>query len=109
MQAPRPWGCKTWGAAAAGSLMGDVMLFKMLTGKGAKGIVASATKGAAGEGIGEMLEEGTQQYAVNQAVSETTGIESDPWKGVASSAIEGGLIGAGTVARWVLLAALAPL
>lgn len=87
---------KTWGAAAAGSLMGDVMLFKMLNGKGAKGIVASATKGAAGEGVGEMLEEGTQQYAVNQAVSETTGIESDPWKGVASSAIEGGLIGAGT-------------
>lgn len=87
---------KTWGAAAAGSLMGDVMLFKMLTGKGAKGIVASAAKGAAGEGVGEMLEEGTQQYAVNQAVSETTGIESDPWKGVASSAIEGGLIGAGT-------------
>lgn len=87
---------KTWGAAAAGSLMGDAMLFKMLIGKGAKGIVASATKGAAGEGIGEMLEEGTQQYAVNQAVSETTGIESDPWKGVASSAIEGGLIGAGT-------------
>lgn len=43
-----------------------------------------------------MLEEGTQQYAVNQAVNNTTGIESDPWKGVLSSALEGGLIGAGT-------------
>ncbi|WP_435130930.1 LPD38 domain-containing protein [Plesiomonas shigelloides] len=87
---------KTWGAAAAGSLLGDTMLFKMLAGKGAKGFIAGAAKGAAGEGIGEMLEEGTQQYAVNQAVSNTTGIESDPWKGVLSSALEGGLIGAGT-------------
>ncbi|WP_039045379.1 LPD38 domain-containing protein [Plesiomonas shigelloides] len=87
---------KTWGAAAVGSLLGDTMLFKMLVGKGAKGFIAGAAKGAAGEGIGEMLEEGTQQYAVNEAVSETTGIESDPWKGVLSSAIEGGLIGAGT-------------
>lgn len=87
---------KTWGAAAAGSLLGDTMLFKMLAGKGAKGFIAGAAKGAAGEGIGEMLEEGTQQYAVNQAVNNTTGIESDPWKGVLSSALEGGLIGAGT-------------
>ncbi|MFB2830670.1 LPD38 domain-containing protein [Aeromonas jandaei] len=88
---------KTWGAAAMGSMMGDAMLFKMLAGKAAAGgVLKSAAKGAAGEGIGETLEEGVQQYAVNSALNEVAGANIDPMKGVVSSALEGGLIGMGT-------------
>lgn len=87
---------KTWGAAAVGTLMGDTMLFKMLAGKGASGgVLKGMGKGAAGEGISEALEEGTQQYSVNEALNEVAGANIDPMKGVVSSAIEGGLIGMG--------------
>lgn len=88
---------KTWGAAAMGSMMGDVMLFKMLAGKAAAGgVLKGAAKGAMGEGVGETLEEGVQQYAVNEALNEVAAADIDPMKGVVSSAIEGGLIGMGT-------------
>lgn len=88
---------KTWGAAAMGSMMGDAMLFKMLAGKAAAGgVLKGAAKGAMGEGVGETLEEGIQQYAVNEALNEVAAADIDPMKGVASSAIEGGLIGMGT-------------
>ncbi|WP_257621299.1 LPD38 domain-containing protein [Aeromonas hydrophila] len=88
---------KVWGAAAMGSMMGDAMLFKMLAGKAATGgLLKSATKGAAGEGIGETLEEGVQQYAVNESLNEVAAADIDPMKGVVSSALEGGLIGMGT-------------
>ena len=87
---------KTWGAAAVGTLMGDTMLFKMLAGKGAGGgVLKGMGKGAAGEGFSEALEEGTQQYSVNEALNEVAGADIDPMKGVISSAIEGGLIGMG--------------
>lgn len=88
---------KTWGAAAVGTLMGDTMLFKMLAGKGAgSGVLKGMGKGAAGEGVSEALEEGIQQYSVNEALNEVAGADIDLMKGVASSAIEGGLIGMGT-------------
>ena len=88
---------KVWGAAAMGSMMGDAMLFKMLAGKAATGgVLKSATKGAAGEGISETLEEGVQQYAVNESLNEVAAADIDPMKGVVSSALEGGLIGMGT-------------
>ncbi|HEA3088963.1 TPA: hypothetical protein RVR74_001251 [Aeromonas salmonicida] len=88
---------KTWGAAAMGSMMGDAMLFKMLAGKAAAGgMLKGAAKGAVGEGVGETLEEGVQQYAVNEALNEVAAADIDPMKGVASSALEGGLIGMGT-------------
>ncbi|MGU5837720.1 LPD38 domain-containing protein [Aeromonas caviae] len=88
---------KVWGAAAVGSMMGDAMLFKMLAGKAATGGVLKGTaKGAAGEGISETLEEGVQQYAVNESLNEVAAADIDPMKGVMSSAIEGGLIGMGT-------------
>ncbi|MFQ2273914.1 LPD38 domain-containing protein [Aeromonas hydrophila] len=88
---------KVWGAAAMGSMMGDAMLFKMLAGKAATGgVLKSATKGAAGEGISETLEEGGQQYAVNESLNEVAAADIDPMKGVVSSALEGGLIGMGT-------------
>ncbi|MGY3959601.1 LPD38 domain-containing protein [Aeromonas popoffii] len=88
---------KTWGAAAMGSMMGDAMLFKMLAGKMvAGGMLKGAAKGALGEGIGETLEEGVQQYAVNASLNEVAAADIDPMKGVVSSALEGGLIGMGT-------------
>lgn len=88
---------KTWGAAAMGSMMGDAMLFKMLAGKvAAGGMLKGAAKGAVGEGIGEALEEGVQQYAVNESLNEVAAADTDPMKGVVSSALEGGLIGMGT-------------
>ncbi|WP_421233859.1 LPD38 domain-containing protein [Aeromonas jandaei] len=88
---------KTWGAAAMGSMMGDAMLFKMLAGKAATGgVLRSAAKGAAGEGIGETLEEGVQQYAVNESLNDVAAADINPMKGVVSSALEGGLIGMGT-------------
>ncbi|WP_234928235.1 LPD38 domain-containing protein [Aeromonas veronii] len=88
---------KTWGAAAMGSMMGDAMLFKMLAGKmAAGGMLKGAAKGAVGEGIGETLEEGVQQYAVNESLNEVAAADTDPMKGVVSSALEGGLIGMGT-------------
>ncbi|MFM5151203.1 LPD38 domain-containing protein [Aeromonas hydrophila] len=88
---------KTWGAAAMGSMMGDAMLFKMLAGKAAAGgVLKSAAKGAAGEGVGETLEEGVQQYAVNESINDVAAANIDPMKGVVSSALEGGLIGMGT-------------
>ncbi|WP_429073508.1 LPD38 domain-containing protein [Aeromonas veronii] len=88
---------KTWGAAAMGSMMGDAMLFKMLAGKvAAGGMLKGAAKGALGEGIGETLEEGVQQYAVNESLNEVAAADTDPMKGVVSSALEGGLIGMGT-------------
>ncbi|MCX2533693.1 hypothetical protein OQ486_09410 [Plesiomonas shigelloides] len=87
---------KTWAASTAGTLLGDSMIFKSLAGRGAKGIMSGAHKGAIGEAIGESIEEGGQQYATNLAVTDTTGIEIDPLSGVGSRAIEGGFIGAGT-------------
>lgn len=88
---------KVWGAAAVGSMMGDAMLFKMLAGKAATGgVLKGAAKGAAGEGISETLEEGVQQYAVNESLNKVAAADIDPMKGVMSSAIEGGLIGMGT-------------
>ncbi|UZE61042.1 hypothetical protein ONR73_07475 [Aeromonas veronii] len=92
---------KVWGAAAMGSVMGDAMLFKMLAGKAAtggvlKGAAKGAAKGAVGEGIGETLEEGVQQYTINESLNEVAAADIDPMKGVASSALEGGLIGMGT-------------
>ncbi|MFA7819292.1 LPD38 domain-containing protein [Aeromonas dhakensis] len=88
---------KVWGAAAMGSMMGDAMLFKMLAGKAATGgVLKGVAKGAAGEGISETLEEGGQQYAVNESLNEVAAADIDPMKGVVSSALEGGLIGMGT-------------
>lgn len=87
---------KTWAASTAGTLLGDSMIFKSLAGRGAKGIMSGARKGAVGEAIGESIEEGGQQYATNLAVTDSTGIEIDPLSGVGSRAIEGGFIGAGT-------------
>lgn len=88
---------KVWGAAAMGSMMGDAMLFKMLAGKAATGgVLKGAAKGTAGEGISETLEEGVQQYAVNESLNEVAAADIDPMKGVVSSALEGGLIGMGT-------------
>lgn len=88
---------KVWGAAAMGSMMGDAMLFKMLAGKAAAGgVLKAAGKGAVGEWGGETLEEGVQQYAVNESLNEVAAADIDPMKGVMSSAIEGGLIGMGT-------------
>ncbi|WP_421279895.1 LPD38 domain-containing protein [Aeromonas taiwanensis] len=88
---------KVWGAAAMGSMMGDAMLFKMVAGKAATGgVLKSAAKGAVGEGVGETLEEGIQQYAVNESLNDVAAADIDPMKGVMSSAIEGGLIGMGT-------------
>ncbi|MCJ7930340.1 LPD38 domain-containing protein [Aeromonas sp. LsrichE-8G] len=88
---------KVWGAAAMGSMMGDAMLFKMLAGKAATGgVLKAAGKGAVGEWGGETLEEGVQQYAVNESLNEVAAADIDPMKGVMSSAIEGGLIGMGT-------------
>lgn len=88
---------KVWGAAAMGSMMGDAALFKMLAGKAAAGgVLKGAGKGAVGEGIGETLEEGVQQYAINESLNEVAAAEIDPMKGVVSSALEGGLIGMGT-------------
>ncbi len=100
---------KVWGAAAVGSMMGDAMLFKMLAGKAAAGgvlkgaakgaatggVLKAAGKGAVGEWGGETLEEGVQQYAVNESLNEVAAADIDPMKGVMSSAIEGGLIGMG--------------
>ncbi|HHO2159603.1 TPA: PLxRFG domain-containing protein [Aeromonas hydrophila] len=88
---------KVWGAAAMGSVMGDAMLFKMLAGKAATGgVLKGAAKGAVGEGIGETLEDGVQQYAINESLNEVAAADIDPMKGVVSSALEGGLIGMGT-------------
>lgn len=88
---------KVWGAAAMGSVMGDAMLFKMLAGKAAtSGVLKVAAKGAVGEGIGETLEEGVQQYTINESLNEVAAADIDPMKGVVSSALEGGLIGMGT-------------
>ncbi|BCR29879.1 hypothetical protein KAM448_05930 [Aeromonas caviae] len=88
---------KVWGAAAMGSMMGDAALFKMLAGKAAAGgVLKGAGKGAVGEGVGETLEEGFQQYAINESLNEVAAAEIDPMKGVVSSALEGGLIGMGT-------------
>ncbi|MEH8200065.1 LPD38 domain-containing protein [Aeromonas veronii] len=88
---------KVWGAAAMGSVMGDAMLFKMLAGKAATGgVLKGAAKGAVGEGIGETLEEGGQQYTINESLNEVAAADIDPMKGVVSSALEGGLIGMGT-------------
>ncbi|MFM4938191.1 hypothetical protein [Aeromonas enteropelogenes] len=87
---------KTWGAAAVGTLMGDTMLFKMLAGKAVGGgMLRKAAKGAAGEGGGEAMEEGTQQYSVNEALNEVAGTDLDPYQGVVPAALEGGLIGVG--------------
>ena len=88
---------KVWGAAAVGSMMGDAMLFKMLAGKAATGgVLKGAAKGAAGEWTGETLENGVQQYAINESLNKVAAADIDPMKGVMSSAIEGGLIGMGT-------------
>ena len=88
---------KVWGAAAMGSMMGDAMLFKMLAGKAATGgVLKGAAKGAAGEWTGETLENGVQQYAINESLNKVAAADIDPMKGVVSSALEGGLIGIGT-------------
>ena len=88
---------KVWGAAAVGSMMGDAMLFKMLAGKAATGgVLKGAAKGAAGEWTGETLENGVQQYAINESLNKVAAADIDPMKGVVSSALEGGLIGIGT-------------
>lgn len=87
---------KVWAGAAAGTLLGDTMLFKMLAGKGGSGFFAGMRKGALGEGAGEAVEEGLQQYSANQAVNEAAGMNIDPMTNVVSSAVEGGLIGMGT-------------
>ncbi|MEH8123985.1 LPD38 domain-containing protein [Aeromonas veronii] len=88
---------KVWAGAVAGSMMGDAMLFKMLAGKAATGgVLKGATKGAAGEGIGETIEEGVQQYTINESLNDVAAADIDPMKGVASNALEGGLIGMGT-------------
>ncbi|MGL5497775.1 MAG: LPD38 domain-containing protein, partial [Aeromonas sobria] len=88
---------KVWGAAAMGSVMGDAMLFKMLAGKAATGgVLKGAAKGAVGEGFGEILEEGVQQYTINESLNEVAAADIDPMKGVVASALEGGLIGMGT-------------
>ncbi|SIQ71566.1 Methyltransferase small domain-containing protein [Aeromonas sp. RU39B] len=87
---------KTWGAAAIGTIMGDTMLFKMLAGKGVGGgVLRGMGKGAAGEGVSEALESGTQQYVANQAQNDVANANIDPMQGVKSAAIEGGVIGAG--------------
>ncbi|WP_421221835.1 LPD38 domain-containing protein [Aeromonas enteropelogenes] len=87
---------KTWGAAAVGTLMGDTMLFKMLAGKAVGGgMLRKVVKGAVGEGGGEAIEEGTQQFSVNEALSDVAGADLDPYQGVVPAALEGGLIGAG--------------
>ncbi|MGL4755029.1 MAG: hypothetical protein ACRCXB_21925, partial [Aeromonadaceae bacterium] len=87
---------KTWAAAAAGTLMGDANLFKMLQGVGAKGAMAGLVKGALGEGAGEAAEEGAQQYVGNQATNEVAGQNINPWDGVAQAAATAGVIGLGT-------------
>ncbi|HHQ4611974.1 TPA: LPD38 domain-containing protein [Aeromonas veronii] len=88
---------KVWGAAAMGSVMGDAMLFKMLAGKAATGgVLKGAAKGAVGGGFGETLEDGVQQYTINESLNEVAAADIDPMKGVVSSALEGGLIGMGT-------------
>ncbi|MFM5335758.1 PLxRFG domain-containing protein [Aeromonas enteropelogenes] len=87
---------KTWGAAAVGTLMGDTMLFKMLAGKAVGGgMLRKVVKGAVGEGGSEAIEEGTQQLSVNEALSDVTGADLDPYQGVVPAALEGGLIGVG--------------
>lgn len=87
---------KTWGAAAIGTMMGDTMLFKMLAGKGVGGgVLRGMGKGAAGEGVSEALESGTQQYVANQAQNDVANANIDPMQGVKIAAIEGGVIGAG--------------
>ncbi|GAA4493425.1 LPD38 domain-containing protein [Pseudaeromonas paramecii] len=84
----------TWAAAAAGTMMGDANLFKMLQGAGAKGVAAGMVQGALGEGLGEAAEEGTQQYVGNTTTNQIAGQEVvDPMSGVLQAAATAGTIG----------------
>jgi hypothetical protein len=74
--------------------LGDAALFKMLQGTGAKGVAAGALHGMAGEGVGEAVEEGTQQYIGNEATNEAGGQNIDPMDGVMQAAATAGTIGA---------------
>lgn len=93
----------TYAAAAAGTVLGDAMLFKMITGKaGASEVTGNILsragkgfiKGGVGEGVGEAAEEGAQQNIQNRSSNEIAGTSIDPMQGVAQSAAEAGLLGA---------------
>lgn len=90
----------TYAAAAAGTLMGDAMIAKMVNGGGAAftgNLVTrmgkAAGKGVVGEGIGEATEQGLQQNVQNRADNAVAGTHIDPMQDVARSAVEAGTLG----------------
>lgn len=92
----------TYAAAAAGTVLGDAMLFKMITGKaGASAVTGNLlsragkgfAKGGLGEGVGEAAEEGAQQNIQNRSDNAVAGTNIDPMQGVKQSAAEAGLLG----------------
>lgn len=93
----------TYAAAAAGTMLGDSMLFKMVTGKAGASEVTGGllsrtaqgfAKGGLGEGVGEAVEEGVQQNVQNRASNAIGGTNIDPMQGVALAAAEAGTMGA---------------
>jgi hypothetical protein len=92
----------TYAAAAAGTVLGDAMLFKMITGKaGASAVTGNLlsragkgfAKGGLGEGVGEAAEEGAQQNIQNRSDNAIAGTNIDPMQGVKQSAAEAGFLG----------------
>lgn len=92
---------RTVALGVAGTVLGDVGLLNMLSGAGKQavkstiggGIASSALKGFGMEGVAEGLQGGGQQYLTNEQLIEQADSDVAPWKGVASSALEEGIIG----------------
>ena len=95
----------TYAAAAAGTMLGDSALFKMVTGRaGASEVTGNILsragkgfiKGGVGEGVGEGVEDGTQRNVLNRASNAIDNTNINPMQGVLLSALESGTLGFAT-------------
>lgn len=78
---------------ALSSFIGDATLGKLLAGKIGGGIVNKMVTGAAAEAPTEAAQSAMEQYAQNMILIDVAGQDVDETKGVARSALEGGLLG----------------
>lgn len=89
---------KTVALGAAGTLLGDVGLMRMVSGAGkatsiGAGKAGSAAQGFAMEGATEGVQGGAQTYMTNERLINEAGLEGDAMDGVISGALEEGVLG----------------
>ncbi|MDD2341425.1 MAG: hypothetical protein PHV54_00865 [Tolumonas sp.] len=89
--------------AVASNIIGDIPLFKMISGEPAKVVgnalsraVKNGVKTAPIMGAGMAVDQAARQYAVNDTENQVAGTSIDPMQNVASSALESGIDGAMT-------------